>query len=379
MTGEPATDWSRSKILRMILGGEMKRLLSDSVIISTARTATMAVLLAYGASIAKTDVPVFLLSGQSNMTGYFASVNDFSADQKKPVDSVMIYMDGDGDATKKKKWLTLGPGFGAFSSNLGPELSFGRMLSDSMPGQRIAFIKDAVGGTYLGKSEGWMPPSSNNGNGGTLYKNMMNAIDAALKAFDTTKYTPRWAGFVWFQGEFDAYDMGLSKAYETNLTNLINDIRAKVKVDDLPVIIPMIDVQTQWTNNSIVRAADVAVAGKMTNVDTVETKGLPTDGTHYKTAGYITIGQRCAQRWLDMDFKYGSPVSITGNYSHQSEWQQVKQVESPLPYALFDLSGRRMSGVLGQNGTWFNPSISRPGVFVKAAGRYAFTETAVYK
>jgi hypothetical protein len=169
-------------------------------------------------SYGKTDVPVFLLSGQSNMTGYFASINDLTADQKKNVDSVKVYLDADGDAAKKKKWLTLGPGFGATSSNLGPELSFGRTLSDSMPGSRIAFIKDAVGGTYLGKSDGWLPPSSNNGNGGTLYKNMMAAIDAAMKsfstAFDTSEYTPRWAGFIWFQGEFDAYDRLYADVYE---------------------------------------------------------------------------------------------------------------------------------------------------------------------
>jgi hypothetical protein len=295
----------------------------------------------------KTVVPVFLLSGQSNMTGYMASINDLSADQKKPVDSVMIYMDGDGDAAKKKKWLTLGPGFGAFSSNLGPELSLGRTLSDSMPGRRIAFIKDAVGGTYLGKTDGWLPPSSNNGNGGTLYKNMMNAIDAALKAFDTTKYTPRWAGFVWFQGEFDAYDQGLSNAYEKNLTNLINDIRAKVKVNDLPVIIPMIDVQNQWTYNSIVRAADVAVTKKMTNVDTVETKGLPTDGTHYRAAGYITIGQRCAQRWLAMDYNYGQIVPVVYHDSPSIAVQDRLPTAPRSSGMLFDLSGRR---IMPQNG-----------------------------
>ena len=182
----------------------------------------------------------------------------------------------------------------------------GRTLSDSMPGTKIAFIKYSIGGTYLGKPEGWLPPSSNNGNGGNLYKNMMNTIDQALKtfsnAFDTSKYTPRWAGFVWFQGEFDAFQQNYANAYEKNLTNLIKDIRSKTGVDDLPVIIPMIDVQRQWTHNAIVRAADIAVKQKLKNVDTLDTKGFPTDGTHYRAAGYIKIGQLIAQRWLAMDY-----------------------------------------------------------------------------
>ena len=41
-------------------------------------------------SYAKTDVPVFLLTGQSNMSGY-ASANDLTSDQKQPVENVKIY------------------------------------------------------------------------------------------------------------------------------------------------------------------------------------------------------------------------------------------------------------------------------------------------
>jgi hypothetical protein len=305
-------------------------------------------------SYGKSEVPVFLLSGQSNMSGYFGSVNDLTADQKKSVDSVKIFMNGDGDNGKKNKWLTLGPGFGAFSSFLGPELSFGRTLSDSMPDIRIALVKLAVGGTYLAKAEEWLPPSSNNGKGGNLYRQMMSTIDAAMKsfssAFDTSKYTPRWAGFVWFQGEFDAYDRGYANAYEKNLTNLINDIRAEVKVTDLPVILPMIDVQNQWTHNGIVRNADIAVSKKMENVDTLDTKGLPTDGTHYKAAGYITIGQVCAQRWLAMRYTYGEKVHIVNSYSNQYVIQN-SQIPPYTIHTLFDLSGKMISshcGVLPQ-------------------------------
>ncbi len=71
--------------------------------ISMAPTAILAALVLTTASFGKTDVPVFLLSGQSNMTGYSALVSDLTADQKKNVDNVMIYMDADGDAAKRKK------------------------------------------------------------------------------------------------------------------------------------------------------------------------------------------------------------------------------------------------------------------------------------
>jgi hypothetical protein len=294
---------------------------------------------------AKTDVPVFLLSGQSNMTGY-ASASDLTADQKKNVDNVKIYMDlvWEGDASKLRKWLTLGTGFGSNINNIGPELFIGRTLSDSMPGIKIALIKCSSGSTYLGKATDWLPPSSNNGVGGTLYTRMMTTTDNVMKnfttAFDTAQYTPRWAGFVWLQGEFDAYDKTLSDAYEKNLTNLINDIRAKLKVADLPVIIPMIDAQNQWTYNSIIRAANVAVKQKLKNVDTLDTKGYATDGTHYKGLGQVKIGTVTAQRWLNMHFNYGPSVPIAYRYSPSSPLQLQSHVTPLSPGMLFNLSGR---------------------------------------
>lgn len=289
------------------------------------------------ADAAKTEVPLFLFSGQSNMVGLGTSTNDLSADQKKTHPDIKIYLDAEGDASRLKKWSTLDPGFGATTSQFGPELMFAKVLADSLPGRKIAFIKVARSGTYLGKASEWLPPSSNNGTGGTYYAAMIGSIDAALKAFhtafDTSLYVPKWAGFIWLQGEFDAMDATLAGKYETNLTNLVKDVRAKAGAPDLPAVLPMIDVQSIWTNNAKVRAADIALTTKLKNVDTVDTKGLPTDGIHYKAAGMITIGQRSALRWLSMRY--------LGNSTGISE--RIGISRNPLrPRGLvFDISGRR--------------------------------------
>jgi len=296
-------------------------------------------------SQAKTDVPVFLLSGQSNMSG-FSAISGLTANQNVTVANVKIYADLQCDQAKKGKWLTLAPGFGSSASMMGPELFLGKALSDSMPGKKIAFIKYSQGSTYLGKATDWLPPSSNNGNGGNLYKGMMTAIDAALKSigtvYDTTQYTPRWAGFVWLQGEFDAYDKTLSDAYEKNLTNLISDIRAKVQRSDLPVIIPMIDAQNQWTYYSIVRAADVSVKQKGKNIDTLDTKGYSTDGTHYTAAGQVKIGTVAAQRWLNMHYNYSPGVPIAYQYIPSPNMQQQAGIAPLSPSMLFDAAGKRI-------------------------------------
>jgi hypothetical protein len=294
-------------------------------------------------------VPFFLLSGQSNMSGY-ASANDLTADQKQTVEKVKIYTDMTWENNGKlKKWLTLGPGFGSSANNIGPELYIGRTLSEKLPDTKIALIKVCCGSTYLGNypskaSDCWVPPSSNNGNAGPHYTRMLSAIETALNsftsAFDTAQYTPRWAGFVWLQGEFDGQVKSLADAYEANLTYLINDVRKDLKVDDLPAIIPMIDVQNSRQYNSTVRAAEVAVTKKLKNVDTLDTKGFPTDGVHYKAQGQVKIGTVTAQRWLDMHYNYSPTVPITYQYTPSSKLHQQTSIVPHSPGMLFDLSGR---------------------------------------
>lgn len=248
-------------------------------------------------------VPVFLFSGQSNMICLGSAVSDLpSEDQNKTYENIKIHNKSD-NATSG--WSTLKPGFGADADHFGPELYFGKVLSDSLPGRKFAFIKDAHSGTYLGKADGWLPPSS--GGPGTFYENMANHINNALEsfnnAFDTSAYTPRWAGFIWLQGEFDAMDGNLAEKYEENLTNLINDIREMAETEDLPAIIPMIAPLSIWSQHQKVRDAEVAVAENIINVDTMDTEGLDfSDGVHFNAASQIIIGTVCAKRWLAMEF-----------------------------------------------------------------------------
>ncbi|HEX2957400.1 MAG TPA: sialate O-acetylesterase [Chitinispirillaceae bacterium] len=308
-------------------------------------------------SFGKTNVPVFILSGQSNMSGMETSVSDLTADQKTTVNNVKINLNSEGAQDKLGKWQTLGPGFGPSNNNLGPELFFGRTLSDSMPGQKIAIIKSAVSGAPLGQTSGYLPPSSNNGTGGTNYKQLISHIDAAIKsfntAFDTSQYTPQWAGFVWLQGETDAMNQSLANKYETNLKNLISDLRAKTNTPDLPVILPMIDVQSIWTHNSIVRAVDVNLKKQLQNVDTMDTKGLPTNGVHYKAPGHVTIGKVCATRWFNLHYKIDDKVPVV--YSHQEA--EILRFNQPQPVSqvhCFSLSGRKIGSF--DNGAFRNIS-----------------------
>lgn len=308
-------------------------------------TALFAVVLFISQSHGKTDVPVFLFSGQSNTVG-LGSVNTLSSEQKATIPDIMINVSANCDGSKKDKWLPLGPGFGNSSSNFGPELFFGRTLADSLPDQKIAFIKNAVNGAPLGTSNGYLPPSSNNGNGGNNYNSMINHIKKAMNsfndAFDTSEYTPRWAGFIWLQGETDAMQGGsMANNYKTNLENLINDIRDVCETPDLPVILPLISKSSYWKEADKIRGADVALRGSLENIDTVETKHLKllNDNMHYDAAGQMEIGYWSAIRWLGLEYDYRDPVPVVHRRFNQRDMHPLPR--TAISAWLFDVSGRR--------------------------------------
>ncbi|MBN1759114.1 MAG: hypothetical protein JW863_12390 [Chitinispirillaceae bacterium] len=313
------------------------------------RMITMLALLCVAGTVrAKTAVPLFLFSGQSNMVCLGSAVSDLpAADRNKTYENIKIDNRSDNAS---QAWSTLKPGFGGDANHFGPELYFGKVLSDSMPDTKFAFIKDATSGTYLGQSGGWLPPSS--GGPGTLYRNMMNHIDRALAkfndAFDTSEYTPRWAGFIWHQGEFDAWnDQSLANKYEQNLTNLIKDIREKAEDDSMPAIIPMI-TGSMWQYQDIVRAAEIAVAHKLVNTDTTDTKGfaLANDNIHFNAASQIKIGTNCALRWLAMDYTntWWGPVPVVYQPAASTPAMQFSGAMT-----LYDLAGRKIGMAAIQN------------------------------
>ncbi|MBW8890022.1 MAG: hypothetical protein JF616_19880 [Fibrobacteres bacterium] len=250
---------------------------------------------------AATPIKVFLLAGQSNMSGWTPSTGMPSAYTQSQT-NVLIYADGEIDNAKKKKWMNNGMDFGHAAGYFGPELLFGKTLSDSLPGAKIALIKHSVGSTYLATD--WRPPSSG-GTTGSLFNAALATAKAGLAALDP-QYTPVWSGVLWMQGEFDGNNQGYANEYQTNLTNLVKDIRSQLKEPNLPFIIGMIDSSRSWQYAGTIRAAERAVAKNVPNVSTVDTYGFATDGTHYKLDGMIALGKGFATNWLS---KYNTPTT----------------------------------------------------------------------
>ncbi|MDP7276908.1 MAG: sialate O-acetylesterase [Planctomycetaceae bacterium] len=128
--------------------------------------------------------------------------------------------------------------------SIGPELGFGHVLG-TFHDEQVLLIKTAMGNRALGFD--FRPPSSgrtapDNKFESAEYRLMVEGVRKTLDNID--RVVPGYkgqgyqiAGFVWFQGHKDSYTEKLIADYETNLVNLINDVRKEFKAPKLPAVV----------------------------------------------------------------------------------------------------------------------------------------------
>jgi hypothetical protein len=88
----------------------------------------------------------------------------------------------------------------------------------------------------------------------------------------------------------------------------------------------------------------------------MDTKGLPTNGIHYRAQGHVKIGIVCAQRWLSMHYNYGGLLTIVHNYSQPSAMHLQPSANAPSIVNVFDVLGRKLMTI---NGAWGSSRNSR--------------------
>jgi len=224
-------------------------------------------------------VKIFLLSGQSNMTGRgsLGELNKPAADQKatlvryikepKNLEKYKFLYNGsqktrggwtvredvfitvgewphlapdDKEYSKYKKHGGLAPYYGGFrNKGFGPELGIGNLLGDYYK-EQVLLVKVSFGGNSLAGS--FRPPSSG-GKLGDKYplviKSLRDAIEHLPKIIPgyQEKQGYEIAGFFWNQGLSDMGKDETAEEYEKNLVNLIKDLRKEFKLPDLKTVI----------------------------------------------------------------------------------------------------------------------------------------------
>lgn len=140
-------------------------------------------------------------------------------------------------------------GVGGSVHHIGPEYGFSFAIDDALQ-EDVLVIKWAYGGTTI--SGNWRPPSSTVNNKsaaaglvGPLYLKMINGTREILK--NLPHYFPEladrtdfdFAGFGWFLGWNDGCGDASTAEYETNMVNMIKDVRREFGNPKMAVSIPV--------------------------------------------------------------------------------------------------------------------------------------------
>ena len=244
----------------------------------------------YGASIAGgLGTMRNMLNGNPNQYGYLVDTNGYANTTNTTVPgwrtmtnvwvsyfTTTVHAPNGADlanANEMRKGC-LDADFGNYSRQgaIGPEYGFGLVVGSQL-GDPVLIIKTAWGGNSLGGD--FCPPSSGTNvqptaslatTVGAAYSNMvadvhyiLNNLTNELAGFN---YNPangyEIAGFGWHQGW---NDIGEPEAqYETNLVNLIHDLRAEFGVPNLPVAIGVTGMGGASGNQLLICAAQAAPA-----------------------------------------------------------------------------------------------------------------------
>ena len=283
------------------------------------------------ASSQATDYKLYFLGGQSNMEGFGFNA-DLPPDAKAVEPNVMIYA---GQMALDNEthggvgvWKPLSPGFGTgfrtdgktnqLSNRFGPELFFGRtLLAKALPGQKIAIVKYALGGSGLAIGVGfgnWHPDFAE-GRGLNQYDHALKTLRGASAAGDIDgdgvmdRLVP--AGIVWMQGEADAHhSQAAADAYRANLVRLMDLLRAAMRVDDLPVVIGRITDSGMSEDGSVMDYIDTVQQSQRAFVDNdacaayvVDTDDYSylDDGWHYDSDGFVKLGAAFAEAMIELE------------------------------------------------------------------------------
>ncbi len=274
----------------------------------------------------QTTYRLYVLAGQSNMEG-FGYVADIPPSLRGTMEGVWIYHGNtapDGaQVDGRGMWRELRPGHGVgfasdgaenrYSDRFGVELTFAAAMAEAYPGERIALLKYARGGTAIDTAAaanfGAWDPDFEGGNGVNQYDHFLAALVSALSVRDIDgdgqedALVP--AGILWMQGESDAAataDVALS--YGRHLKRLMDLFRAALRTDDVPVAIGRISDSGNdtsdgkvWNYGAIVRGQQAAYvrddryAALVTSTDSYGYS----DTWHYDSAGYLDLGRTFAR------------------------------------------------------------------------------------
>ena len=240
---------------------------------------------------------VFILSGQSNMSGGAPVAPEGL--QCDPAVGDKVRMWDVSDAWNKRgvlgKWASLNElqvmKKEMKADFIGPEFGFAKAMSELYPADEIHLIKVAKGGTPINF---WLPDANGKPNGHTqLLENLKNALGKIEGEYEIM-------GMLWMQGESDSKTQADADAYQKKLEQLIALVRKETNKPELPVVIGRLSSRILESTKfkmpfvKTVQSAQEAVTQTDKNVFVIDTDDLTQrdDLVHYDQAGQLGLGKR---------------------------------------------------------------------------------------
>ncbi len=242
----------------------------------------------------KEDFHVFLLMGQSNMSG---GVN-IAAGDTRPVPHVlkMLY----AKQGNEPKWAPgahpLHPRRPNKKKMHGPGMSFAQNYVAEKPGVVVGLIPMAWGGKPIAQLD----------KGSPIYGDAIRHAKIAMGA-GTLK------GVLWHQGEGDTVEQARTDAYEKKLHRLIADVREDLGDPELPFIVGNLAefYGTGKDHNAPDRVARInkirgilrSLPEKVPHTGFVESTGCSPAArpkVHFNRNSYVLMGKRYAEVYADM-------------------------------------------------------------------------------
>ena len=222
------------------------------------------------------DLVVFLLMGQSNMSGR----GDLSA---SPLPHPEVFSWQKDSVQWKVATEPLCEDHPKAAAGLAPLFAEHFLLSSSSSSS-VGFIPTAIGGSPLSS---WEPD-------GEHYKTTLKNLHSALSEAPSQFRSVRVGGVLFHQGETDALDETLSGTYADRLKGVVDRLRSDLEAPELPFVAGELGAFCKAEYTATVNAAMHSVAEVVPKMCVVRVEGLVDkgDNLHFDTNSLHALGKR---------------------------------------------------------------------------------------